>query len=107
MIPVTVFGVRFVFGVSVNVSFWTPVAVCGCNVVVGVNNRLFLPLSFGVIDGEKLTRLAVAGADVDSLFLLLLFIIDCGNSNVFSDFRLAALAFVFTRCSECSLISKA
>ena len=95
---------------SVNVRFWTPVTVCVCNVVVDVNNRLFLPLCFGVIDGEKLTRLVVivlVATIVDSLFLLYLFIIDCGNSNVYSDFRLAALAFVFSRFSKYLFISKA
>ena len=95
-----------------NIIFWTLV-VADCGVVVGVNT-LFLPLCFGVHDGGKLTRLVVVVVVVvvvddvvDLLFLLSLFIIDYGNTNVFSDLRLAVLAFVFTQCSESSLISKA
>ena len=101
MIARTGFGVRSVFGV--NIIFWTPVAACGCGVVVDVN-RLFVPLCFGVDHGEKLTRLVVV-AVVGSLFLLLLFIIDCGDSNVLSILRLAA--FVCTYSSERLPISKA
>ena len=72
-------------------------------VAVGVN-RLFIPLCFGVHNGEKLTRHGVV-AVVGSLFLLLLFIIDCGGSNVLSILRLAA--FVCTYSSERLSISKA
>ena len=66
-------------------------SACGCSVVV---NRLCIPLCFGVHDGDKLTRHVVFAA-VDLLFLLLLFIIGCCDSNVFSHLCLAALAFVF------------
>ena len=100
MIACTGFGVRSLFGVSVNVSFWTLVAACGCDVVVGVS-RLFRPLCLGVHHREKLTCLvvvAVAVAVVSSIFLLLLFIIDCDGSNVLSILCLAA--FVCTYSSE-------
>ena len=62
---------------------------------------MIVSFCFGVQDGEKLTRLVVL-AVVDSLLLLLLFIINCGDSNIFLFFLLD-----FSYLSDCRSISKA